>query len=87
MDISLKETHERWCGVQKETVKDWYQCKRLLYIRFGTEHGRNQLQRCDGHGTPKKHLEKCRTQWRMTPLEEWSHHLFTHWKGFQQTGM
>jgi hypothetical protein len=37
LDISLKETHAIWWGAQKEIVKDWYQCKRLLCIRFGVE--------------------------------------------------
>jgi hypothetical protein len=37
MDISLKETHAIWWGAHKETVKDWYQCKRLLHIRFDIE--------------------------------------------------
>jgi hypothetical protein len=48
LDITLKETPARWWGAHKETVKDWYQCKRLLRIRFGTEQGSNQLQRYDG---------------------------------------
>jgi hypothetical protein len=37
MDISLKETLAIWLGAHKETIQDWYQCKRLLGIRFGTE--------------------------------------------------
>jgi len=28
------------------------------------------MKRYDGKVTPTKHLEKCRTQWRMTPPEE-----------------
>jgi hypothetical protein len=46
-----------------------------LRIRFGTEQGSNKMQRYDGQGTPVEHLEKCKTQWRMTPLEEWPHHF------------
>jgi hypothetical protein len=37
LDISLKATPKRWWGAHKETIKDWYQCKRLLRIRFGAE--------------------------------------------------
>jgi hypothetical protein len=37
MDIALKETPAIWWGAHKETIQDWYQCKRLLCIRFGTE--------------------------------------------------
>jgi hypothetical protein len=33
------------------------------------------MQRYDGKGTPVEHLEKCKTQWRMTPPEEWPHHF------------
>jgi hypothetical protein len=36
LDIALKETPARWWGVHKETIRDWYQCKRLLRIRFDT---------------------------------------------------
>ena len=46
-----------------------------MCIRFGAEHGRNTMQKYDGRGTLVEHLEKCKTQWRMTPLEEWPHHL------------
>jgi hypothetical protein len=35
LDIALKETPARWWGAHKETIQDWYQCKRLLGIRFG----------------------------------------------------
>jgi hypothetical protein len=77
LDIALKETPARWWGAHKETVKDWYQCKRLLCIRFGAEQGSNQLQKYDGQGAPTEHLEKCRMLWRMTPPEEWPHH-FVH---------
>ena len=37
LDLVLKETLAIWWGVHKEIVKDWYQCKRLLCIRFGAE--------------------------------------------------
>jgi hypothetical protein len=36
-DISLKETPTIWWGAHKETIKDWYQCKRLLCNIFGPE--------------------------------------------------
>jgi hypothetical protein len=75
MDISLKETPAIWWGVHKETVKDWYQCKRLLHIRFGAKKGSNELQRYDGQWTLEEHLEKCRTLWIMTPPEECPHHF------------
>jgi hypothetical protein len=50
LGIALKETPVRWWGAHKETIKDWYQCKRLLRIKFGAEQGNNQLQKYDGHG-------------------------------------
>jgi hypothetical protein len=75
MEISLKETPAIWWGAHKGTIHDWYQCKRLLRIRFGVEKGSNKMQRYDGHGTPEEHLDKCRTLWRMTPPEEWTNHF------------
>jgi hypothetical protein len=77
LDIALKDTPARWWGAHKDTIKDWYQCKWLLRIRFGAEHKRNQQQKYDGQGAPTEHLEKCRALWKMTPPEEWPHH-FVH---------
>jgi hypothetical protein len=37
LDITLKATPERWWGTHKETITYWYQCKRLMHIRFGVE--------------------------------------------------
>jgi hypothetical protein len=53
LDITLKETPVRWWGEHKEIVKDWYQCKRLLRIRFGAEDGTNQLQKMTDRGTSR----------------------------------
>jgi hypothetical protein len=33
------------------------------------------MQRYDGQGTLAENLDKCNTQWRMTPLEEWPHNF------------
>jgi hypothetical protein len=48
LDILLKETPARWWGEHKETVKDWYQCKRLLRIRFGAKKKIKMKWRYDG---------------------------------------
>jgi hypothetical protein len=48
LNIALKATPARWWGTHKETIKDWYQCKRLLHIRFGTEQKRNKQHKYDG---------------------------------------
>jgi hypothetical protein len=37
LDLALKATPARWWGAHKETITDWYQCKRLLRIRFDAE--------------------------------------------------
>jgi hypothetical protein len=37
LDIALKATPVRWWGAHKETIQDWYQCKQLLRIIFGTK--------------------------------------------------
>jgi hypothetical protein len=48
LDISLMETSPRWWGVHKETIQEWYQCKQILRIRFGAEHGSNTVHKYDG---------------------------------------
>jgi hypothetical protein len=73
--LALKATTTIWWGAHKETIIDWYQCKRLLHIRFGTEQKDKMQQRYDGQGAPTEHLEKCRKLWKMTPPEEWPHHF------------
>jgi hypothetical protein len=67
LDIVLKETPAIWWVVHKETIKEWYHCKRLLCIRFGAGQGNNILQKYDGRGRPAEHIEKCTIQWRLTP--------------------
>jgi len=75
LDIALKSTPSRWWGTHKETITDWYQCKRILCIRFGTEQKNNKQQKYDGQWVLAEHLEECRTMWKMTPPEEWPHHF------------
>jgi hypothetical protein len=75
LDLALKATPTRWWGAHKETITEWYQCKRLLRIRFGVEHTGNKQPKYDGLGTPAERLEVCKTLWKMTPPEEWSHHF------------
>jgi hypothetical protein len=69
LDIALKATPSIWWGAHKETIKDWYQCKRLVHIRFGTKQRRDQWHKYDGKGAPMGHLEKCRELWKLTPPE------------------
>jgi hypothetical protein len=47
LDIALKDTPARWWGTHKETITDWYQCKRLLCIRFDIEQ-KNKQHKYDG---------------------------------------
>ena len=75
LDLTLKATPTIWWGANKETIIDWYQCKRLLCIRFDTEQTGNKQHKYDGIGTPTEHLEACQMMWKMTPPEEWSHHF------------
>jgi hypothetical protein len=58
LDIALKETLAIWCGTHKGMIQDWYQCKRLMHIRFGAKQGNNKLQKYDGRGRPVEHIEK-----------------------------
>jgi hypothetical protein len=75
LDLALKTTPTRWWGQHKDTITNWYKCKRLLCIRLNVEHKNNKQQRYEGLGTPAKHLEECEMLWKMTPLEEWPHHF------------
>jgi hypothetical protein len=58
LDLALKATPTRWWGTHKETITDWYQCKRLLRIRFGAEHEYNKQQKYEGQEAPTEHLAK-----------------------------
>jgi hypothetical protein len=42
LDIALKATPTCWWGAHKENIKNWFQCKRLLHIRF-VRRARGQL--------------------------------------------
>jgi hypothetical protein len=75
LDLAFKSTPARWWGAHKETIIEWYQCKRLLRIRFNAEQKDNKQQKYEGLGTLADHLEKCETLWKMTPPEEWPHHF------------
>jgi hypothetical protein len=77
LDIALRATPTIWWGAHKETIKEWYQCKRILCIRFDIEQRRSTTQKYNEQGAPTKHLEKCIALWRMKPPEEYPHH-FVH---------
>jgi hypothetical protein len=67
LELALKATPTRWWGANKETITDWYQCKRLMCIRFRTEQENNNQHKYEGQEAPTKHLARCRTLWKMTP--------------------
>jgi hypothetical protein len=73
--MALKETPTRWWGAHKEKINNWFQCKRLLCIRFGGEKEKRYLEKYDGIGEPKEYIEWCMVQWRLVPPEEWPHHF------------
>jgi hypothetical protein len=75
LDISLKDTPSHWWGTHKENINNWFQCKRLLHNRFDAEQENMVLEKYDGFGQPKEHVDKCTVQWRLVPLEEWPHHF------------
>jgi hypothetical protein len=58
LDLALKATPTRWWGAHKENIRNWYQCKRLLRIRFDAKKKNNKQQRYEGLGIPAKHLEE-----------------------------
>jgi hypothetical protein len=75
LEIALKTTPTRWWGTHKEKINNWFQCKRLLRIRFGSEHEHKYEEKYEGFGQPQEHVEKCIVQWRLVPPEEWPHHF------------
>ena len=81
MDISLKSTPARWWGTHKEKIQNWYQCQRLLSIRFGIEQENIYVEKYDGMGKPKEHAEICITQWILVPTGEWPHHFIHKLEG------
>jgi hypothetical protein len=81
LDPTLKATPARWQGAHKKTITYWYQCKWLLCISFSAEQKNNKQQKYDGQGALAENLEKCRTLWKMTPLEEWPHYFIHNLEG------
>ena len=67
LDIALKATPSHWWGTHKEKINNWFQCKRLLRIRFGAEQENKILVKHDGFGKPKEHVDRCMVQWRLVP--------------------
>jgi hypothetical protein len=59
LDVSLKSTPARWWGTHKEKINNWFQCKRLLRIRFVTEQEHRYEEKYEGFGQPKEHVDKC----------------------------
>jgi hypothetical protein len=46
-----------------------------MRIRFGEEKKTRMMKRYDGQGSDLEYLDKYKTLWTMTPLEEWPHHF------------
>jgi hypothetical protein len=75
LDISLKATPVRWWGTHKENIQNWYQCKILLCIRFSAGRENKYMEKYDGMGQPREHIDRCIIQSRLVPPEEWPRHL------------
>jgi hypothetical protein len=75
LDIALRDTPAQWWGAHKKVIQDWYQCKRLMRIRFGRSQQDRLLQKYDGRGNPRQHIDDCVTNWRLVPPEEWTHYF------------
>jgi hypothetical protein len=52
LDIALKDTPSHWWGTHKNNINNWYQCKRLLRIRFDVEKNNRFEEKYDGIGKP-----------------------------------
>jgi hypothetical protein len=48
--ISLKATPARWWGTHKDKINNWFQCKRLLHIRFGANQEHRYEEKHEGFG-------------------------------------
>jgi hypothetical protein len=75
LDYALKYTPAHWWGTHKENINNWFQCKRLLRIRFDAQQEHKYQEKCDGIGQPKEHIDRCMIQWILVPPEEWPHHF------------
>jgi hypothetical protein len=56
--IALKYTPTHWWGTHKEKINNWFQCKRLLCIRFSGE----KEHIYERFGQPKEHIDKFMVQ-------------------------
>jgi hypothetical protein len=41
----------------------------LLHIRYGAEQENKYLEKYDGIGKPREHVERCIIQWKLVPPE------------------
>jgi hypothetical protein len=46
-----------------------------MHIQFGRSHQDRPLQKYDGRGNPRHHINYCVTNWRLVPLGEWMHYF------------
>ena len=58
LDIDLKATPVRWWGTHKAKINNWFQCERLLRIRFGAKKEHIYEDKYEGFGQPQEHVEK-----------------------------
>jgi hypothetical protein len=75
LDTYLKVTPSHLWGTHKEIINNWFQFKTLLCIRFDKEKEHRYQEKYDRIGQPKEHVDMCMVQWRLVPLEEWTHHF------------
>jgi hypothetical protein len=52
-----------------------------MYIRFGRSQQDIPLQKYDGRGNPRHHINDCVTNWRLVPLGEWMHYFIHSLEG------
>lgn len=72
LDIALKSTPARWWGTHKKNIRDWQECRRLMWIRFHQISTEMELK-YDGETIPREHIWLCTTKWRESPQQEWVH--------------
>ena len=72
LEYVLKATLARWWGTHKQSIFKWLQCRRLMEIIFGEEVNYVD-KKYTGLSDPGKHIEHCRTTWKVYPWQEWVH--------------
>jgi len=57
--MAFKETPAHSWDTHKDKINNWYECKILLHNRFGAEQEKKYMDKYDGVGQPREHIDRC----------------------------